>query len=119
MPAVAAATYPKEMRLRRRREFLVVQGEGTRWHSSHFTVVQRPSAVGRARVGITVSRRVGNAVVRNRLKRLIREFLRTGKGRLAPAHDIVVIAKVGANKLDYAQVAKELGRVLDRSGNAA
>lgn len=58
-------------------------------------------------MGITVSSRVGNAVVRNRVKRLVREVFRLLGPRRAVA-DFVVIAKPGANRLRYAEVTAEI-----------
>jgi ribonuclease P protein component len=103
--------YPSSARLRRRREFLAVQQDGRRRHTAHFVVIARPSAGPGARLGITASSRVGNAIVRNRVKRVVREVFRRRRQRLASA-DLVVIAKPGAENLSYAQAATELEGVL-------
>lgn len=113
-----AAVFPRTARLRRRAEFLALKREGARWHMRSFVVIRRVSPTGRARLGVTVSRRVGRAVVRNRVKRMVREVFRTSEHNVATAQDVLVIARTGASKLKYAQVASELGRVFRSSGNA-
>lgn len=118
MAASAAAVFPRAARLRRRKEFLALKESGERWHLPSFVVIRRVSPTGRRRLGITVSRRVGPAVVRNRVKRMIREVFRTSGYDGAAAQDILVIARRGASKLEYAQVASELGRVFRRPGSA-
>jgi ribonuclease P protein component len=65
-----------------------------------------------------VTRRFGNAVVRNRMKRVLREFFRTRQEFIVPAQDILIIPKAGADTLEFAQVAEELGRALSIAGNA-
>jgi len=109
----ARRVYPKAVRIRRRREFLALQREGRRCHSTHFVVIQHPSSSVASRLGVTVSKRVGNAVVRNRVKRLVREVFRHRQAELRPPTDLVVIAKPGANTLTYAQAATELERILE------
>jgi len=62
-------------------------------------------------LGITASRKAGNAVKRNRIKRLIREFFRLNSPRIPQGYDIVVAAKKDASYLDLWKVKEELGEV--------
>jgi ribonuclease P protein component len=105
--------YPKAARLRRRREYLTVQRDGRRRHTAHLVVIQRPAPGPLARFGVTASKRIGNAVVRNRLKRVLRAVFRAQRAVLVPAVDVVVIAKPGADRITYAQATDELLRALD------
>lgn len=109
----SSASYPKSARLRRRREFLLLQREGRRRHTPHFVVIRTPARTGESRVGITVSSRVGDAVTRNRLKRYVREIFRQRRTALAAPVDVVVIAKPGAHTLTHAQAATEIERALE------
>ncbi|MCP4039544.1 MAG: ribonuclease P protein component [bacterium] len=68
-----------------------------------------PSCV---RLGLSVSRRVGNAVVRNRVKRAIREWFRSSRDHLAENMDIVVIARRGAAMRQPSEIARELDSLL-------
>jgi ribonuclease P protein component len=110
MPASRA--YPKVVRLRRRREFLTLQRHGRRRHTSSFVVLEAPAAGAVSRLGVTVSSRVGNAVVRNRVKRLVREIFRERRPDMPATLDIVVIAKPHAARITHAQAATELERAL-------
>ena len=104
--------YPKSVRLRRRREFLTLQRLGRRRHTPSFVILHAPSGTGTSRLGVTVSSRVGNAVVRNRIKRLVREVFRSRREALNTPLDIVVIAKPDAAQISHAQAATELERAL-------
>jgi ribonuclease P protein component len=108
-------SFPKSQRLRKRADYLAVQRGGKTQHCRYFVVVSAHQAQERrsGRLGITVSKKVGNAVTRNRVKRAVREFAR-GAGASAqstsalasatsalspwlPANlDVVVIAKKAA-----------------------
>ena len=63
-------------------------------------------------MGVTVSRKVGNAVVRNRVKRSVREWFRTRRDELPPGVDIVVIARRNASELGSIDVGYELNGLL-------
>jgi len=56
------------------------------------------------RIGMTVSKKVGNSVIRNRIRRLVREGLRMNEPMLKTGFDIVVVARVGANGRSYIEI---------------
>jgi ribonuclease P protein component len=105
--------FPKATRIRRRREFLSLGRKGSRWSAPHFVVLARARS-GASRLGVTVSRKVGGAVTRNRLKRRIREVFRRFPGRSRLAHDLVVIAKPGAGSLTTSEISREFGAAVER-----
>lgn len=108
-------TFDKSGRLRRRVEFTSLSARGRKWNTPHFIIVFGATEASGPRIGITVSKRVGNAVCRNRIKRLIREFFRNNK-ELFPLSDYNVIARSGAGHLEYAAVSQELANALSRIG---
>ncbi len=87
----------KEMRLRLREDFVAVQSTGQKHHGRHLLAIARkrtqPTLAGR--LGLTVTKKVGNAVVRNRIKRLLREWLRL-HGWVPDGWDMVLVAKDSA-----------------------
>jgi ribonuclease P protein component len=88
-------TLPREIRIRSRAEFDRVFQAGVRVSDARLTLLAAPGPVPEARLGISVSRRYGNAVQRNRVKRLIREVFRRLRHDLPPATDWVVLPKPG------------------------
>ena len=85
--------------------------QGQRLHTRHFGIILLPTPAGRPRLGLAVTKRLGKAVKRNRVKRLLREFFRRHREKLPP-EDLIIMAKKGAADLDYHQVQEELSRVL-------
>jgi len=108
-----ASGFPRHERLLKRNDFLRISRQGNKIHTTHFILLRTESPVSAVRIGITVSGKVGNAVARNRLKRLIREFYRHNKGLFEPA-DYSVIARKGATSLNLGDICQELGRALHR-----
>jgi ribonuclease P protein component len=90
--ASASGELPREARLRRRSEFSRIQRRGARVHTGAFTIIVETSDGARPRIGCAISRKVGNAVVRNRVRRLLKEIFRRCAGEL-PAIDLVFVAK--------------------------
>jgi ribonuclease P protein component len=87
--------FPKAARIRRRREFLALGRTGEKRRTDQFVLLLQRTAAA-PRLGLTVSRKVGGAVTRNRLKRRIREAFRRHEARADFAYDVVVIAKPGS-----------------------
>jgi ribonuclease P protein component len=115
--------FPRERRLRKRREFLLVQGRGRRMAGRcfQFFVLKRDDfgtanlAAG-ARFGITVTRKIGNAVIRNRIKRIVREGCRHLSDQFAPGTDVVVLARAGSERAPAAAFLAELSDLARRLG---
>jgi ribonuclease P protein component len=115
MPNAVGAGFPKQARLRKRPEFIHLSRSGKKQHTANFVVITRETDRSEARLGITVSSKVGNAVVRNRMKRLLRECFRQWNRQIVPPRDILIIAKAGAAKLSFLQVASEIRRCVTDS----
>jgi ribonuclease P protein component len=90
----------------RRSDFVRVQATGRRVHTPHFVILLVPGES--QRIGVTVGRRIGGATHRNRVKRLVREVFRRNRGLFPPDCDIVLVARPGASRLDYATVKGEV-----------
>jgi len=100
--------FPPSCRLHCRKEYDRVWKAGSRRHTPHFLIVIMNRPCGPIRLGLTVSRKIGGAVARNRVKRLLREFFRLAYDCLPDSADIVVVAKKGAAELSYEMVKAEL-----------
>ncbi len=101
--AQPSGRFPSRFRVRKRPEFLSIQERGQRVSTARFVLILSvSSAADSPRLGITASRRVGNAVVRSRAKRLIREAFRATRELWPVGIDLVVIVKraPGESKLE-------------------
>jgi ribonuclease P protein component len=109
-------TFGKDERVRKRQDYLRIYQQGVRIYSERFTIITCRNPSGIRRLGMTVSKKAGNAVQRNRIKRLLREFFRLNKFRLPASQDIVIIAKKGILPLTYGDVYRELeSRLINRA----
>ena len=97
-------------RLKKRYEFRQAQLSGRRIHTPHFLIVVQPNALQNTRLGITVTKKVGTAVQRNRIKRVVREVFRRNRSLFPPSHDVVFIAKRSSTGIGYESLLGELLR---------
>lgn len=104
-------SFLKSERLLKRSNFVELNRAGKRYHTTHFVVIAKRNGLDITRLGVTVGRRVGNAVVRNRTKRILREFFRLNKFRLPRGYDLVFVARKDAGRLDYRKTREELAHI--------
>jgi ribonuclease P protein component len=104
--------FPKSARIRRRREFVALGRSGKRSTTPNLVVLAQARTAS-CRLGITVSKKVGGAVVRNRLKRHIREAFRRHPTRMLMHRDLIVIAKMGAAALRGKDVHREFAAAVE------
>lgn len=97
--------------LRRRNDFARLGRRGKRRVADHL-VLLAAAARGETRVGITVSKAIGGAVVRNRLRRRIKAILDRCPIAEPPYRDLLFIARPGAGETPFADLAGEIGRLL-------
>jgi ribonuclease P protein component len=112
-------------RLKLRSEFERVQSKGRKVHSARFLFLVLPRAIeddGRSRLGVTVTRKVANAVGRNRIKRVLREVFRKNRAFFPGGCDVVIVAKDRAPGLGYEDARAEVEQssaALRRAGGPA
>ncbi len=108
---ISGLSFSPENRLRRRSDFLRCYDAGRRHYTRQFVVFVRDREDGGAwRLGLAVTRKTGCAVVRNRVRRVVREFFRHHQATLPSGHDIVVVPKrtLDASSLSFFVAEREL-----------
>src|SRR5512132_76071 len=113
-PERGGQRFPKSLRLTRRAEFVRVQDTGKKVSADPLLALALPNALGHTRLGITVSKKVGNAVVRARVRRHLRELFRTRRSELPQGIDLVIVARNSAKDADHAELARAFGAVAAR-----
>jgi ribonuclease P protein component len=106
---------PREHRVRGRRDFEKAYEEGKKVVTPEFALFARPNGEPYSRLGVTTTRRLGKAVVRNRARRLVREAFRTHREQIPTGLDLVVVVRPPLLQ----RAAVELGPILARAAATA
>jgi len=101
-----SAAFPRGARLRKRRDFLDVQERGKRVSAGPLVGLVASSPDGASRLGLTVSSKVGTAVVRNAVRRRLREVFRKRRDRWPGGMHLVVVARPNAKGTSLAELER-------------
>jgi len=104
--------FPREARLVRRGDFDAVYRAGKRRSSSHFTVFFRANQLPVSRFGFSIKKALGGAVVRNRMRRRIREIVRCHRMEIPAGWDIVIHPKSSVARAEFAGLMADLVRLM-------
>ncbi len=113
-PYMKAQSFRRAEKVTNKSNYRIIYEQGVRRSSRFFTIVTCGNSNGVKRLGITVTKKTGNAVFRNRTKRLIREFFRRNKDLFPAGHDVVVMAKKNTPPLTYQETERELTELFTR-----
>jgi ribonuclease P protein component len=108
--------FPKEERLRRKRDFDRVYEEGSVYRTQHIVLFCLQKAVEGRKAGFVTSKKLGRAVLRNRTRRRLREAYRKLRAGLPERVHIVFVARSGAVELEWEKLLGEVDTVLLKAG---
>lgn len=106
--------FPKSERLLKKKEFQRVFDEGRTFRNNELLVYALPNGMDKSRLGLIVGKKAGNAVTRNRIKRILREAFRLNKGLLRAGIDLILIPRPGLTSPTLSTIEDGFKRLLSR-----
>jgi ribonuclease P protein component len=111
-PSKKGQEYPRGVRIVRKVDFDAVYRNGKRRTSSHFTVFLKANDLPESRFGFSIKRALGGAVVRNRIRRRIREVVRLHREEISAGWDFVIHPKANVQSAEFSALENDLVRLL-------
>ncbi len=106
------SSFSGEEKICKKKDFEEAYKKGGKSVNRNFILIVHPNMVGKRRLGMTVGKKVGKAVKRNRIKRIVREYFRLNKELFLPSSDIVFIAKHQTRNLTYQTLSQGMKTIL-------
>lgn len=107
---------PKSGILRKNKNFQALYRHGRSFANKLLVLYILPNRSSGRRVGFAAGKKLGNAVVRNRVKRLLREAYRHNQQNVLPGYDLIIVGRKPVVELDFAAVSRALVQLFDRAG---
>jgi ribonuclease P protein component len=105
----------KDERISRGKEYKCIYNEGKRIPGQYMIVFVHKNQLPYNRFGIVTSKKIGNAVIRNRAKRQIREVIRKTLNNLRPGYDVVVVARFTMKQAVFALIESDFIRLMGKA----
>ena len=105
----------RDWRISRGKEYNCIYNKGRRMAGKYMIVFSKENQLSHNRFGIVTSKKIGNAVIRNRAKRQIREVIRKNLNNLRPGFDVVVVARFNIKDTSFELIEKEFLRLMRKA----
>ncbi|WAA09534.1 ribonuclease P protein component [Fervidibacillus albus] len=102
----------KKYRIKKNEDFQKIFQKGKSTANRQFIIYRLENGRDHFRIGLSVSKKIGNAVVRNRIKRYVRQAFHELEQEIRPSYDLIIIARKSAKDMSYQEVKKSLIHVL-------
>lgn len=105
----------KDWRISRGKEYKGIYNKGRRIPGKYIIVFTQANKLPHNRFGIVTSKKIGNAVIRNRAKRQIREVIRKNLNNLRPGYDVVVVARFNVKEAVFELIENDFLRLMGKA----
>lgn len=107
---------PYSLRLRKNKEFKLTYEKGCLLKGEYLVLYYRKNDQENSKFGFSISKKIGNAVVRNRIKRILRECCRINRDKIVNGYNIIFVARSKIKGINYHLVEKEMLAMLEKAG---